>query len=82
MVFKNLLLLISLLVFTDFSTIAFKCRRKAFDFSINDEECDKKERFSIDVNTCRKIRPNKGMYRYDTYTIDLISFLISLNMEM
>ena len=63
MVLKKLLFMLLVLVFTDVSTIAFKCRRKDSDFSINDEECNKKERFSIDVNTCRKARPNKGMYR-------------------
>ena len=59
---NNLSFILLLLIITASSTNAFKCEGLDSEVSINDKECDKKHRYSIDLNTCNKVLPNKGKY--------------------
>ena len=59
---NNLSFILLLLIITASSTNAFKCEGLDSKISINDKECDKKHRYSIDLNTCNKVLPNEGKY--------------------
>ena len=57
---NDLSFILLLLIVTISSTNAFKCEGLDSEVSINDKECDKKHRYSIDLNTCNKVLPNNG----------------------
>ena len=59
---NNLSFMFLLLIITTSSTNAFKCEGLDSEVSINDKECDKKHRYSIDLNACNEVLPNKGKY--------------------
>ena len=59
---NNLSFILLLLIITASSTNAFKCEGLDSEISINDKECDKKHRYSIDLNTCNKVLLNEGKY--------------------
>ena len=63
---NNLSFVLLLLIIITSSTNAFKCEGLDSEVSINDKECDKKHRYSIDLNTCNKVLPNKGKYFSDS----------------